>query len=511
MWPDQANYVHFAAIHLTDPFWAPRLATNRTVTVHHCLEKCLEVGVVANFERAGGTREGGYVGAPNWDEFLYKAIEAASYELMRAYDADLDCRLHALIATIAAAQEPDGYLFTQSTQQVRDEGADPEAVRWRFLDFYMCGHLIEAAIAHRRATGKETLWDVMQRFVALIESTFGPGKRIMVPQHEEIELALMRLYEETGDDAHLEMARFFIDQRGHPEGRELMGINCQDHLPVLEQTEAVGQAPRATYLYSGMADVAYHTSVPAYVRALDALWDDVVGHKMYLNGGIGSLHENEGFGPPHELPNLTAYTEVCAAISFTMWNARMFRLRPDARYMDVMERTLYNNFAAGVSLSGDRYFYACPPESDGEYAFNLGWFTGDTTLPYCERSATRKEWFPCACCPPNLPMPIRRVISHPNVAANVGRVALERGPIVYCVEGADHGGSALDLALPDDALLCTIDRGDWLGGVTVIEGRARTHGREAEEDRPLVAIPYAVWSNRGAGEMTIWLRRGAQE
>jgi len=634
------QYVPFTSIHPTDPFWAPRLETNRAVTVPHCLDKCRDVGVVANFARAGGMLEGGYFGAPNWDEFLYKAIEAMSYVLMQRYDANLDRQMDDAIAIIASAQEPDGYLYTLRTLQVRSEGAvsdsiRSDAIRWRFLDFYMCGHLIEAAIAHRRATGKHTLWDIALRFVTLIQRTFGPDKRLAVPQHEEIELALMRLYEETGDEGHLEMARFFVDQRGRHEGRELFSANCQDHLPVIDQVKAVGQAPRATYLYSGMADVAYHQPNPAYTRALDALWADVVGKKMYITGGIGSLHENEGFGPPYELPNRTAYTEICAAISFTMWNARMFRLCPDAKYMDVMERTLYNNFAAGVSLSGDRYFYACPPESDGEYAFNLGWFTGDTALPYCERSATRKEWFPCACCPPNLarymfqvieftyaldnkgiyvnlfvdgrahlslaghnvtltqetrypwegavritlgldepqqfalrvripgwarnqpvpsdlyryldaegqepclrvngqpvpielsggyavlnaiwqsgdvidlnlPLPIRRVVSHPNVAENRDKVALERGPIVYCAEGVDHSGCVLDLALPDDATLRTEHRPDFVGGVTVIEGIAHTHSSSDGGGRPFMAIPYGVWSNRGAGEMVVWLYR----
>jgi hypothetical protein len=376
------------------------------------------------------------------------------------------------------------------------------------------------------------------------------------------------------------------------------------------------------------------------------VWDDVVGRKLYITGGIGSKHENEGFGDPYDLPNLTAYTEICAAISFGMWAIRMFRLTGEAQYIDVLERTLYNNVLAGVSLSGDRFFYACPPESDGTFAFNVGWLPQDDAGPYADASATRKPWFACACCPPNLSrwleqvpsfayatgpdglyvnlyiageaeldigggpvrlrqntrypwdgririeveplsggedgarfpihlripgwarghpvpsdlyrydtqidahptmtvngkpqelglapnddsgyvrlarrwrpgdvielrliMPVRRVRAQPKVAADRGKVALERGPIVYCAEGIDHAGRVLDLKLPSAAALRAEHKPNLLGGVTVLTGTAyRPSPGPAPTTHaiPFRAIPYAFWSHRGPGEMTVWLNR----
>jgi uncharacterized protein len=575
------TYAPATKVHITDAFWKPLLDRNRAVTIPHNLRMCREVGIVANFERVAGLRDDDYHGLPNWDEFLYLGDN---------------------------------------------------------LELYCAGHLFEAGVAHFQATGKRSLLEVALKNAELIDRLFGPGKRADVCGHQEIEPALVRLYEATGDERWWKLAKFFVDTRGtEAGGRHKRGEFSQDHAPLFEQTEAVGQAPRATYFYSGAADVGRLTGDPRYHTALRRLWEDVVTRKLYLNGGIGSRHDNEGFGPAYELPIRTAYTEVCAAVSFPMWATRMFRVEPDARYFDVIERTLYNNLAAGVSLSGDRYFYACPLGSDGEYRFNLGWLPADGQhLPHAEASATRKEWFPCACCPPtlarylpqvpgfayatrgtqlfvnlfiagaaevevggatwklkqegnypwdgrvrlmlntedpsvklqtifvripgwarnepvpgdlyrfadhadhadhapalmvksrpvelrtvvtngfarlarawrsgdeielDLPMPVRRVVAHPDVKDSAGMVALQRGPIVYCFEGADHGGRVLDLAMPAEAVFTPRRRDDFLGGTTVLEGELMRTGERIRAS----AIPYHLWSNRGVGEMTVWL------
>jgi DUF1680 family protein len=274
----------------------------------------------------------------------------------------------------------------------------------RHLELYCAGHLYEAAAAHFQATGKRTLLEVALKNAQLVERLFGPGKRVDVCEHPEVELALASLGRATGERRWYELAKFFVDTRGTAAGgRKMRGPFSQDHAPLFEQTEAVGQAPRATYFYSGASDVGRWARDPRYHAALKRLWDEVVRHKLYINGGIGARHENEGFGEPYELPNRTAYSEICAAVSFPMWAARMFANEQDAGYIDVLERTIYNNLAAGVSLTGDRYFYACPLESDGRFAFNRGWLPKTHLhLPHAQASATRKEWFPCACCPPNL-------------------------------------------------------------------------------------------------------------
>ena len=635
------TYVPATKVQVTDAFWKPLLDRNRIVTIPHNLRMCRESGMVANFERVAGLRDGDYHGLPNWDEFLYKAIEAACYGLQQRLDPALEKELDDLIALLARAQDADGYLRT--VIQMSERGRGPANLkRWSNLsdnlELYCAGHLFEVGVAHFQATGKRSLLDVALKQAELIDRLFGPGKRVDVCGHEEIEPALVRLYEATGDERWWKLAKFFVDTRGtEAGGRRKRGEFSQDHAPLFEQTEAVGHAPRATYFYSGAADVGRLTGDPRYHTALRRLWGNVVTGKLYLNGGIGSRHDNEGFGPAYELPSQTAHTEVCAAVSFPMWATRMFRVEPDARYFDVVERTLYNNLAAGVSLSGDRYFYACPQASDGKYRFNRGWLPVDGQhLPHAEASATRKEWFPCACCPPtlarylpqvpgftyatrgnalfvnlfiagearveaggatwklkqegnytwegkvkltlktgianprldtvflripgwarnepvpgdlyrfadnvadaptlavngeraawrdlltngfarltrdwrsgdvielDLPMPVRRLIAHPKVADCAGKVAFERGPILYCFEGADHDGRVLDLALPADAAFQPRLRADILAGTTVLEGEL---ARGKERIRA-TAVPYSLWSNRGAGEMAVWLKAG---
>jgi hypothetical protein len=540
-------------------------------------------------------------------------------------DPELDKYLDELIAKIGAAQEEDGYLYTART-------IFPELpiVRWvdtkeRWTNMYLghelynAGHMYEAAVAHYQATGKRTFLDIALKNADLIDSVFGPDKKIGVPGHQEIEIGLVKLYRVTGEKKYLDLAKFFLDERGHAHDRELYGEYSQDHLPVIEQTEPVGHAVRAAYMYAGMTDVAALTGDEEYKTALDTLWYNVVGKKMYITGGIGSRGGGESFGGDYELPNGSAYCETCAAIANAFWNHRMFLLTGDAKYMDVLERVLYNGIISGIGLSGDEFFYPNPLTSYGQHK--------------------RSPWFTCACCPSNvtrfvpsvpgyvyatqgndlfinlfvqneadiqtksqvvhvkqetdypwdgkivitvdpekartftisvripgwarnqpvpsdlysylrtfdteprlqvngvpqdltyengfvridrkwnkgdmialeLPMPVRRVLSHEKVEANAGRVALERGPIVYCAEWVDNNGYVSNLVLYDNAVLAPRFRENLINGVMQIQGLATALKYEADGKTPvqtkhgLVAIPYYGWAHRGQGEMTVWL------
>lgn len=632
----QINPVLFSQVKIDDPFWSPRLETNRTVTIPYDFKKCEETGRIDNFAKAAGLMAGEHEGIFYNDSDVYKVIEGAAYSLTLHPDPELDRYLDDLIAKIAGAQEEDGYLYTARTINPKRVSAEREGLtRWSNLrinhELYNVGHLYEAAVAHYQATGKRSLLDVALKNADLIVSVFGPAKKRDVPGHQEIELGLVKLYRVTGEANYLRLAKFFLDERGHAHGRELYANHghrgyMQDHQPVVEQREAVGHAVRAGYMYCGMADVATLTNDAAYVQALDAIWEDVVSKKLYLTGGIGALHRGEAFGEAYELPNETAYAETCAAIANVMWNYRMFLLHKEARYLDVLERTLYNGFLAGVAFSGDLFFYTNPLASDGKFKFNR------------KEAASRRPWFDCSCCPTNiarfipalpgyiyayqadrlylnlfigsqatlemagqtvrvtqetgypwegwvrlnlepeqpaeltlqlripgwaqnqpapgdlyryldepvqapakiglkingqavplhiergfaqirrewragdeveltLPMPIRRVASQARVEANLGRVALERGPLVYCVEGIDNGGQVSNLLLPDSAELRAEHRPDLLNGVTVIRGQALGMSGQAQHPQGFLAIPYYAWSHRGEGEMAVWLLR----
>ena len=613
--------VAFTAVTYDDGFWLPRLRTNREVTIPYDFRKCEETGRIDNFAKAAGLMEGPHEGIFFNDSDVFKVVEGAAYSLSLQPDPELDAYLDDLIVKIAGAQEDDGYLYTART--IDPDRMDPEReglTRWSNLrvnhELYNVGHLYEAAVAHHQATGKRTLLDVAIRNAELIDSVFGPGKIRDVPGHQEIEMGLVKLYREIGERRYLELAQFFIDQRGQPDRGKLQSNYdirgyTQDHLPVTEQREAVGHSVRAAYLYSGMADVAALTGDQTYIDALDALWTNVVAKRMYLTGGIGARHHGEAFGEDYELPNAEAYAETCAAIANAMWNHRMFLLHGDAKYLDVLERTLYNGFLSGISLQGDTFFYANPLSSDGEWPFNVRtgavrspWFQtsccpanvvrllpslpgyayahrdgdlyvhlyvgGTATVPTAagdviltqetdypcsgavkltvdppEESAfalrlrvpgwarnepvpsdlyrhldasdeapslrvngapadleldrgfavVRRDWRPGDAVELDLPMPVRRVVSHEGVEGNRDRVAVERGPLVYCAEGVDNGGKALELTLRDDAALTAEHDAGLLGGVTTIRGDGIT------------LIPYYAWSHRGAGEMNVWLKR----
>jgi DUF1680 family protein/alpha-L-arabinofuranosidase len=384
--------VSFTAVKFADEFWAPRIETNRSVTIPHIFKMCEKSGRVDNFAIAGGSVKGEQKGSfPFDDSDVYKIIEAASYSLSVQPDPNLEKYLDELIVKIAAAQEDDGYLYTARTNKSKRLANWFGPQRWSreegSHELYDAGHLYEAAAAHYIATGKRTLLKVAIKNADMLDKTFGPaslrsavtgpGKLTKWPGHQEIEIGLVKLYRVTGDEKYLNLAKFFLDTRG-PGGGEY----AQAHKKPYEQTEAVGHAVRATYMYCGMTDIAALTGDERYAGAVERIWENVVGKKMYLTGGIGAKGDGETFGKDYELPNATAYCETCAAIGNAMWNYRMFLLTGEAKYLDVFERVLYNGLISGVSLSGDRFFYPNPLESIGKHK--------------------RESWFSCACCPGNI-------------------------------------------------------------------------------------------------------------
>lgn len=395
--------VPFTEVELLDDFWAPRMAINRDVTIPHLFEQNRVTGRVANFERAAGRADGLYDGRRFNDTDIYKALEAAAFALDREHDPELDAAVDELIELIAAAQQDDGYLFPALTVDPERPALGVGTRRWQHVaagshELYNAGHLIEAAVAHHRATGKRSLLDIAIRFADRIDQDFGPDALRDIPGHEEIELALVKLADVTGEERYTDLARFFLDQRGapdeerdgepYPEDTDFAIYNDrpykQDHLPVRDQRKAEGHAVRATYLYTGMADVAARRPEAAteYDPALAAIWNDIVRSKMYVTGAIGARGTFESFGEDYELPNATAYGESCASIGHEMWNHRMFLRNGDPRALDVMERVLYNALLAGISLSGDRFFY--------------------TNVLASERGREREAYFEVACCPANL-------------------------------------------------------------------------------------------------------------
>jgi uncharacterized protein len=620
--------VPFDKVRVDGAFWAQRLEVNRSVTLPHNFRECEETGRIDNFAIAGGLKQGKFVGIHFNDSDVYKTIEAASYQLALHPDVQMEKYLDSLIAIIGAAQEPDGYLYT-ARELIRDDYQPPGGKeRWVGIkdgshELYNVGHMYEAAVAYFKATGKRNFLNIALKNADLLCNTFGPGKRGEVPGHQEIEIGLVKLYRVTGEEKYLNLAGFYLNERGNARGHELMGEYCQDHKPVREQTTAVGHSVRAAYMYSGMADVAALTGDPSYVKALDKIWEDVVGSKLYVTGGLGASGGNEGFSSGYELPNLTAYCETCAAIANALWNDRMFLWHGDGKYFDVIERSIYNNVLSGIGMSGDRFFYpnrlevlasgagrsawfecACCPPNDARFIPSIqGWiyaydqkgiyinlFIGsETTVPLGAQKVSIKQmtgypwdgnvqltvqpdkpasfalnvripgWAQNRPVPSDLyryldhsekkpaisvngkpvtytvdnnyariqrtwnvgdrvemelPMDVRRVIAHPNVKADRGRVALERGPIVFCLEGVDNPeGRADNLVIPDDATFSTEFRRDLLGGVQVIKGTALPAKRTLAGDvvigerQEFTAIPYYAWAHRDRCEMTVWPAR----
>ncbi len=385
------------SVTVNDAFWKPLIERNRTVTIPYAFGKCEETGRIDNFAIAGGLKKGKHTGEHYNDSDVFKIIEGACYSLLETPDPVLRNYVDSLVTLIAAAQEDDGYLYT--TRTIDPVNMAPGAGRERWIDervsheLYNVGHMYEAAVAHYLATGSDSFLNVALKNAELVASEFGWGLREVAPGHQEIEIGLIKLYELTGNNRWLELARFFIDVRGkqeeyarHPAGSRFEVYNdsvyLQMHLPVLEQTEAVGHAVRGAYLYTAMADLSRVTGVNSYLEASEKIWEDVTRGKIYITGGIGSKEYGEAFGEAFELPNMTAYTETCASVANVFWNHRLYSATGKAMYLDVLERTLYNGLISGIGQDGCSFFYPNPLESDGRFE--------------------RAGWFDCSCCPGNV-------------------------------------------------------------------------------------------------------------
>jgi hypothetical protein len=614
------------SVNITDPFWRPWLEANRRASIPHIYDMCKRTG------RIDALRMTWKPGDPNpphifWESDVAKWIEAASYILAAQPEHALDHQVDEVIALLAGAQQPDGYLNVHFTL------VEP-GKRWTNLrdchEMYCAGHLIEAGVAHFRATGKRSLLDIVRRYADHIDATFGPGKRTGYCGHEEIELALVKLSRATGEPRYLRLAQYFINERGkqphlfdieaRARGDDPAKAWCrgdyayyQAHKPVREQKEVVGHAVRAMYLASGMADVAAETGDESLMAACRRLWRSTTARKMYVTGGVGARHHGEAFGLDYELPNESAYAETCAAIGLVLFAHRMLQIEADGQYADVLERALYNGVLAGMSRDGQKYFYVnplasngthhreeffdcacCPPNiarllaslgaytcsaaDDGLYVhlyvsgesraqiagrevtlrqrtlYPWGGFTaaavaldGPATFAlrlripgWCRKyriavngkavaaktvkgyATIRREWRSGEDVTLDLEMPTERVAAHPALADDAGRVAIQRGPIVYCLEQCDHKADVRSIILPDVARLVPSFDKRLLGGCVVIDGwglapspaawkgRLYLPVREAGKPRRvrLRAVPYFLWDNRKPGAMTVWLPRG---
>ncbi|WP_337968012.1 glycoside hydrolase family 127 protein [uncultured Flavobacterium sp.] len=402
--------VNIQNVKLTDSFWLPIIKRVQEVTIAYAIQKCNEEGRFENFLIAGKQKTGEVRGQMPFDDTdVYKIIEGASNTLISAPNPKLDRVLDSLIAIVKIGQEKDGYLTTWRTINPAKPPAPwvpvIEGKRWESLQIshecYNAGHLIEAAVVHFEATGKRNFLDIAIKNADLLVKTFGdkPGQVKGVPGHQIVETGLIKLYQITGKEDYLKLAKYFLDNRGNPNNHKLYGEYAQDHIPVIQQNEVVGHAVRAVYMYAGMTDIAAMTKDKGYTDAVNNLWSNMVNKKMYITGGIGSRHDGEAFGANYELPNLTAYNETCAAIGDVYWNHRLHNLTGKSQYFDVIERTMYNGLISGISLDGKEFFYPNALESDGVFKSNRG-------------SCTRQAWFDCSCCPTNL---IRFVPSIPGL------------------------------------------------------------------------------------------------
>jgi DUF1680 family protein len=614
-------------VRITDEFWGPRLRANREGSLPAVHRKCKETGRIDAFKL--DWREGGEpVPHMFWDSDVAKWIEAASYSLTTDPDPDLEALVKGVVDLVVAAQQPDGYLNVHYTVVA------PES-RWANLrdchELYCAGHLMEAAVAHCDATGDRRLLDAMQRYADYIETVFGrgPGKKRGYGGHEEIELALIKLYRASGEERYLRMSQYFVEERGQrpyyfdlearvrgDRPREYWAKTyeyCQAHAPVREQPEVVGHAVRAMYLYCAMADLAGELNDVTLLDACRRLWDDLCLRRVYLTGGIGPSAQNEGFTGAYDLPNDTAYAETCAAIGLVLWGHRLLQLDCDSRYSDVLERALYNGVLSGVSLDGKKFFYVnplssggghhrrewfdcacCPPniarlvsslgsyiysQSEDGFAVHLyvqgeaeavlpegtpirlqqrtrypwdgqvvvsvdpgasaefslrlrlpGWcrrhavrLNGEPVEPALEKGylCLRRTWDPVDVVELEFDMPVERMAAHPEIAHDRGRLALQRGPLVYCVEDVDHTVSVHQLAIPEGSAIRARHDDELLGGVVVIEGDGQVSSPEpwrgdlylpadrvANTAVKLRAIPYFAWDNREPGGMAVWLLRG---
>lgn len=370
--------VDFSRVKIEEGFWSRVLERHRQTTMAVCIDQIENrTGRMQNFVNAA-TKEGTHSGIYYDDSDVYKALEGFAFSLINNPDPALEAKCDEWIDKMAAAQEEDGYLNTYFA-------LTPQEERWTNMmrhEMYCAGHLFEAGVAYYKATGKRQLLDVSCRFADHMMAVFGPGKRHWVPGHEEVELALVKLYETTGEQKYLDFAYWLLEERGHGYGTYEDTAYYQEDCPVSQMRSIAGHAVRAMYLYCGMADVASYKQADGYMEALDSLWDDVVFRNMYITGGIGQTSANEGFTQDYSLPNESAYCETCASAGMVLWNWRMNRLTGDAKYIDILEKSMYNGAMAGISLTGDHFFYANPLASNGKHH--------------------RKPWYGTACCPSQL-------------------------------------------------------------------------------------------------------------
>jgi len=629
--------VTFTKVTLDDHFWLPRIETNRTVTIPASFARCESTGRVKNFIMAA-THTGSFCTKYPFDDTdIYKTIEGASYSLAVHPDPKLQAYVDSLITIVGKAQEPDGYLYTaRSIDPLHPHSwAGPE--RWvkeneLSHELYDCGHMFEAASAHYLATGERNFLNIALKNADLLVKTFGPGKRHVAPGHEIVEMGLVRLYRITGRKDYLDLAKFFIDERGKRQYNKTStdewqnGMYWQDDEPVVDQQEAEGHAVRAMYLYSGMADVAALTGDKEYITAIDRIWNNMVSKKIYVQGSIGAVGDGERFGADYELPNATAYNETCAAIGEVFWNQRMFLLHGDSKYIDLLEKVLYNGLISGVGLDGKSFFYT-----------NAMQIVKGSTFPDMEPA--RSGWFECSCCPTNmvrflpslpgyiyaqrdnniyvnlfiagsadiklnnqdvkitqvnnypwngalslnvapetparfnmlvripgwsrskaipsdlysfknklssniiikvngqvvnyriekgyavigrewkkgdniqlnLPMDVKEVIANKALSVDSNKVAIQRGPIMYCGEWKDNNGEVSNISIPAHTAFKPRYESDLLNGVTVLKAEVlkKDSVSGAVKQAELTAIPYYAWANRGKGEMMIWFSQGA--
>jgi DUF1680 family protein len=629
--------VNFTSVKFMDNFWMPRMRINHEVTIPASFERCEKTGRVKNFEMAAAKSGKFCTIFPFDDTDIYKTIEGASFSLSLFPDKKLEAYIDTLIEKVAKAQEPDGYLYTARTINPAEAHEWAGKERWskeRELshELYNAGHLYEAAAAHYYATGKKSLLNIALKNADLVSSVFGPNKKRVAPGHEIVEMGLVKLYRITGKREYLETAKYFIDERGHFDGYDSKsndpwknGSYWQDHKPVVEQDEAIGHAVRAGYLYSGMADIAALTGDVQYLKAVDRIWENMVSKKFYVQGGLGAVPHGERFGDNYELPNTTAYNETCAAIANVYWNHRMFLLHGDSKYMDVLEKSLYNGLISGVGMDGKSFFYTnamqiknsfshssmeperagwfdcscCPTNvarlipsipgytyaqnGDDVYvnlfvksnallnvhgkpvsivqennypwdgalkftiapkssdAFNLliripGWAENQAVPSDLYSFATpstqkteikingqavdytiekgyailKRRWKKGDVLEVNLPMEVKKVVANEKVKDDIGRVAIQRGPLMYCAEWPDNDGKVSNFLLPATTTFASEFKPDLLNGVMILKAIAPAFAINANGDniatikKPLIAIPYYAWAHRGKGEMMVW-------
>jgi len=610
--------VDFSGVIIEDNFWKPRIEAVSKVTIPVCIYQTeVKTARIRNFEKVAARNGARHEGIYYDDSDVYKALEAIAYSLKNNPDPDLEKKADEWIGKIAAAQQPDGYLNTYYTLENIHN-------RWTDMDKhedYCAGHLIEAAVAYYNTTHKRKLLDVAIRFANHIDSTFRLQNRHWVSGHQEIELALVKLYRITGDKRYLDLSDWYLQQRGHGYFRKQAGSQdyCQDSYPVKEQSQITGHAVRAMYLYSGAADVGAAREDTGYMKAMKQVWEDVVFRNMYLTGGIGSSGSNEGFSADFDLPNENAYCETCASVGMVFWNHRMNLLTGDGKYVDILERSLYNGALDGLSLKGDLFFYGNPLASQGNYSrsewfgtaccpaniarlvesvgnyiyaktddaiwinlfigssgsftmkkrnmlvhqvtnypwdgqvqisvspekkteFSLyiripGWANGQpvpgNTYFYTDHpdgkislsvngvmadyemahgyAVIRRAWKKGDRVQLSLPMPVRRIAARTEVKEDVNRVALQRGPLVYCFEHADNNGRVFNMVIPEQVAFTAEYRPELLNGIVVIQ--TETPVVSVSDDglavqttpRKITGIPYYSWANRGEGQMQVWV------